>query len=69
MVAVDLEPLHPIQIRRFREMTPSEKWGVARGLLKTARDTRRAALREQHPTWSAEDVERAVALEMARART
>ncbi|MCC6352383.1 MAG: hypothetical protein IT577_00780 [Verrucomicrobiae bacterium] len=66
---MDLEPLHPIQIRRFREMSPSEKWGVARGLLKTARETRLAALRQQHPAWSAEDIERAVAREMARART
>ena len=27
-----LEPLHPIQIQRFREMTFAEKWAVAQGL-------------------------------------
>lgn len=39
-----LEPLHPIQAARLREMTPAEKWNVALGLLRTARETRRAAL-------------------------
>ncbi|HPA19917.1 MAG TPA: hypothetical protein PLU30_19360 [Verrucomicrobiae bacterium] len=64
-----LEPLHPIQIRRFREMTPAEKWQVALGLLRTARQTRAVAIRTRHPSWTNEEVERAVAQEIARART
>jgi hypothetical protein len=27
-----LEPLHPIQIQRFREMSFAEKWALAHGL-------------------------------------
>jgi hypothetical protein len=27
-----LEPLHPIQIQRFREMSFAEKWTLAHGL-------------------------------------
>ncbi len=65
---MDSEALHPIQIRRFREMTPTEKWDVARGLLRTARETRRAGLRAVHPAWSSEEIERALATEIARAR-
>lgn len=64
-----LEPLHPIQIARLREMTPSEKWNVALGLLRTARETRRAAIRRAHPDWASEQVERELARELACART
>lgn len=42
---MQLEPLHPIQIQRFREMTFAEKWAVAQGLWLMARDARLAACR------------------------
>ena len=42
---MQLEPLHPIQIQRFREMTFAEKWAVAQGLWLMARDARLAASR------------------------
>jgi len=64
-----LEPLHPIQIARFRAMSAEEKWAVAKGLLGTARATRRAAIRRKHPDWAAEQVERELAREIACART
>ncbi len=63
------EPLHPIQLQRFREMTPEEKWNVALGLLETARETRRAALRQRHLEWTPEQIETALARETMHART
>jgi hypothetical protein len=64
-----LEPLHPIQVERFSTMSVAEKWEVAKGLLRTARETRRAGLAMRHPDWPPEKIERELALEIARART
>ena len=64
-----LEPPHPVQIQRFRQMTPVEKWNVALGLLGTARETRRAALRMRSPNLTEAEIERALAKELSRART
>lgn len=64
-----LEPLHPIQAERLRTMTPAEKWEVAKGLLRTARETRRSGLALRHPEWSPEQIERELAREITRART
>lgn len=64
-----LEPLHPLQIQRFREMTFAEKWSIAQGLWLMARDARLAATRRSHPTLSEEDCQKLVAREFARART
>ncbi len=50
-------------------MTPDEKWQIAKGLLRTAREVRRAAIRGRHPEWDAVRVETALAHEFARART
>ena len=50
-------------------MTPIEKWDVALGLLRTARETRRAALRERNPNLTDAEIERALAKELSRART
>ena len=67
--AMKLEPLHPVQIQRFRQMTPAEKWDVALGLLRTARETRRAALRGKNPKFTEAEIERALAKELSCART
>jgi hypothetical protein len=64
-----LEPLHPVQLKRLREMTPTEKWQVALGLMHTARETRRVALRAKHPDWNSSEIEAALAKEFIRART
>jgi hypothetical protein len=64
-----LEPLHPLQIQRFREMTFAEKFSIAQGLWLMARDARLAATRRAHPTLSEEDCQKLVAREFARART
>lgn len=64
-----LEPLHPIQAERLRAMTSAEKWEVAKGLLRTARATRRCGIALRHPDWSPEQIERELAREITRART
>lgn len=66
---VILEPLHPLQAERLRAMSPAEKWDVAKGLLRTARETRRAGLALRHPDWSPQQIEQELARELARART
>lgn len=60
-----LEPLHPIQIARFRAMSAEEKWAVARGLLRTAREVRRVAITRRHPEWNVQQIERELARELA----
>lgn len=64
-----LEPLHPIQAQRLITMSAADKWEVAKGLLRTARQTRRAGLALRHPDWSPERIEQELARELARART
>lgn len=64
-----LEPLDPRQIERFRNMSPAEKWEVAKGLLETARRTRRAAIRMRNQDWTPAQVEQELAREIASART
>jgi hypothetical protein len=64
-----LEPLHPLQRERFRAMTAAEKWEVAKGLWRTARETRRASIAGRHKDWTAEQVEAELAREFSRART
>lgn len=66
---VELEPLAPRQIARFRAMTAGEKWNAAEGLLRTERQTLRMAIKMRHPAWTAEQVEREAAREIACART
>jgi hypothetical protein len=64
-----VEPLHPIQIQRFREMGFAEKWAVAQGLLLMARNARLSAARRAHPNLSEAECQKIVARELARART
>jgi hypothetical protein len=67
-----LEPLHPIQLKRFREMSFAEKWAVAQGLwlmARDARDARLAAARRANPNLSEMDCQKIVSREFARART
>lgn len=64
-----IEPLHPIQLARFRAMSPMEKWEISKAMLKTATDIRRAVLRKEHPDWTTDQVERRIAWERASGRT
>jgi hypothetical protein len=65
---MQLEPLHPIQIQRFHEMTFAEKWAVAQGLWLMARDARLAASRRVNPHLTEEEHQKLVAREFARTR-
>jgi hypothetical protein len=64
-----LEPLHPIQLQRFREMTFAEKWAVARGLWKIAWQARVRAMHRLHPNLTDEECRQLAAREIACART
>ena len=64
-----LEPLHPIQLQRFREMSFAEKWAVARSLWKMAWEARVRAMRRMRPDLSDEECRQLAAREIARART
>lgn len=66
---VTLEPLHPLQVQRLRAMSFAEKWEVAKGLLRTARQTCRAGIALRHPDWTPQQIEKELAREFARART
>jgi hypothetical protein len=45
-----------IQREIIRKMTPTQKLAIAGELYKTAWEIKRAALRQQHPDWSEEQV-------------
>jgi hypothetical protein len=64
-----IEPLHPLQVQRLSAMSIAEKWQVAKGLLRTARQARRVGLALRHPDWTAERLDEELARELARART
>lgn len=66
---MQLEPLHPLQIQRFREMSFAEKWAVAQGLWLMARDARLRAARRANPDLSEAEYRKIVAREFTRART
>ncbi len=66
---MNLEPLHPIQIKRFREMSFAEKWAVAQGLWIMARNARLSATRRANPDLNEEECQKLVAREFARTRT
>jgi len=55
------ERLHPIQIERFRAMTPDEKHAVMCGMIRTAREIKRAALRKQFPEKTEAELDRTLA--------
>jgi len=55
------ERLHPLQIERFRQMTPDDKHATLRGLQLTAQRIKRAGLRQQYPELSEIEIDRALA--------
>ena len=48
--------LHPEQIRAYRSMTPEQKLRAAADLYWAARRLKEAAVRQQHPEWSDDQV-------------
>ncbi len=52
--------MDPEERRILRAMTPAQKLAAAEDMYRTARDIKAAALRQQHPDWSEEDIRRKV---------
>ena len=50
----------PEEIRILRAMTPEQKLRAAEDMYRAARDIKAAALRQQHPDWSEEEIRRKV---------
>lgn len=53
-----LEPIHPVQVEGFRRMTPAQKLQMVAGLYNAGIRLRMAGLREAHPDWTEEQLER-----------
>lgn len=66
---MELEPLHPIQLKRFREMNFREKFAVSKSLFRMARRARLEAARKSHPGLSQAEYDTMVAKEFAGSRT
>jgi len=52
--------LHPEQIRIWRGMSPREKLQIANSLYWSARETKAAWLRQIHPSWTEEQIEKTI---------
>lgn len=48
------------QIEIYRRMTPAQRLEIGMGLITTAREIKRGALRAQHPDWNESQIEGAV---------
>jgi DNA-binding transcriptional regulator WhiA len=54
------EELHPEQIKALRRMTPAQRLRVGLEFMEELRQLKAAALRVQHPDWSAERIAEAL---------
>jgi hypothetical protein len=52
--------MHPEQIKIYKRLSPTEKLRIAGELYATSRKLKTAAVRRQHPDWSAQEVEKKV---------
>ena len=52
--------MHPEQIKIYRLMTPAQKLDVSLKLYHSAKVLKAAALKQQHPDWSAEEIKKKV---------
>jgi len=66
-VPMKLKPLHPLQIKRFREMSIREKWAVSQGLYRMAKKARLRVARRNYPALNEDACCALVAKEFARA--
>jgi len=67
--SLNQEKLHPLQVERFRKMSFEQKWEIAVGMEKMAREIRTNAWKRRHPDWTSEQVADAVAREVMRSVT
>ncbi|EDY19890.1 hypothetical protein CfE428DRAFT_2479 [Chthoniobacter flavus Ellin428] len=54
------EPMHPLQIRAYRRMTPAEKLDRMAALYESTQQFFAAGVRMRHPDWSEEQIKREV---------
>jgi hypothetical protein len=52
--------MHPEQIKIYRSMTPAQKLDVSLKLYHSAKALKTAALKQQHPEWSEEEIKNKV---------
>jgi len=51
---------HPVQIEIFRKMSAADKFALVGKLFEDAKQIKKAALRDRHPSWSEEQLDKAV---------
>jgi hypothetical protein len=52
--------MHPEQRKIYRSMTPAQKLGVSMKLYQSAKALKAAIIREQHPGWNEEKIQKKV---------
>lgn len=65
MNPLQVDHIEPEMVRILREKTPAERLAIANGMWRSARDMLRNLLRAEHPDWSDDEVDAAVAQRMA----
>lgn len=65
MNPLQVDHIEPEMVRMLREKTPAERLAIANGMWRSARDMLRNLLRAEHPEWSDDEVDAAVARRLA----
>lgn len=65
MNPLQVDHIEPEMLRIVREKTPAEWLAIANGMWRSARDMLRNLLRAEHPDWSDDEVDAAVARRLA----
>ncbi len=52
--------MHPAQIKAYQSMTPEQKLQIALRLYYSAKELKVAALKDLHPDWSEEEINKKV---------
>lgn len=65
MNPLQVDHIEPEMVRILREKTPAERLAIANGMWRSARDMLRNLLRAEHPEWSDDKVDAAVARRLA----
>lgn len=65
MNPLQVDHIEPEMVRILREKTPAERLAIANGMWRSARDMLRNLLRAEHPDWSDDEVDAAVARRLA----
>lgn len=65
MNPLQVDHIEPEMVRILREKTPAERLAIANGMWRSARDMLRNLQRAEHPDWSDDQIDAAVARRMA----